>query len=71
MSEGLARLQAGDGDPVWAFVSKVRGIPPGPGRQTRARGRDLGPNVPSIVPVLGVGILLVVDDAVAVVLRAC
>jgi hypothetical protein len=67
MGEGLGWLQS---EGIGALVSEVRGISPLPEREARLLGRDLRPDVPGIVPVLGVGIILIVDDAVAVVLGA-
>ena len=68
MGEGLLGLK-GEGA-ARAFVSEVRGISRCLGREASILGRDLGPDVPRIVPVFGVGIVCLVDDAVAVVLGA-
>lgn len=66
MGEGLGRLKGEGG--AGALVPEVRGISRSLGREASVLGRDLGPDVSGIVPVFGVGILVIVDNAVAVIL---
>ncbi len=68
MGEGRLCLK-GEGA-ARALVSEVRGISRCLRREASILGRDLGPDVPGVVPVFGVGIVRLVDDAVTVVLGA-